>query len=45
MAEPEVARAAAAPSAPSKRAGRPTKADLEARVRELEAEIERLRQG
>jgi hypothetical protein len=45
VAEPEAARVPAAPSAPAKRAGRPTKADLEARVRELEAEIERLREG
>ncbi|BAK33121.1 hypothetical protein MLP_01070 [Microlunatus phosphovorus NM-1] len=44
-AEPKAARVPAAPSAAAKRSGRPTKADLEARVGALEAEIERLRQG
>lgn len=41
--EPPRPKRAAAPAAPATRSGRPTKADLEARVRELEAKLKRLK--
>lgn len=42
-AEPKAVLGPRAPSAKTERAGRPTKAELEARVRELEAEVQRLK--
>ena len=44
-AEPNSAPGQTTPSATPKRSGKPTKAELEAKVRELEAEVERLQQG
>lgn len=43
--EPPRPKRETAPSTPATRSGRPTKAELESRVRELEAEVRRLREG
>lgn len=44
-AERPSARRSAAPATETRRSGKPTKAELEARVRELETEVQRLRKG
>lgn len=44
-AEPLSAPRVAAEPAKAKRSGKPTKAELEARIRELEAEVQGLRKG